>query len=80
MSYHLYVTELRPEVLEKKKVASKNAERREGKPCVYVGQTARTPEERFAQHLAGVRSSRIVREFGVRLRPRFYRNAGPLET
>ena len=80
MAYSVYVIELRPEVLEKKAFAGKNAERREDKPCVYVGQTAKTPEERFAQHLHGVRSSRIVREYGVRLRPRLYANVGPFET
>jgi hypothetical protein len=79
-AYRVYVIELRPEVLERKRVAAENADRREGKPCVYVGQTARTPEERFAQHLAGKRSSRIVREFGVKLKPRLYRNWGPYET
>jgi hypothetical protein len=78
--YSVYVIELRPEVLRKKKVASENADRREDKPCVYVGQTARTPEERFEQHLAGKRSSRIVREFGVQLKPRLHRNWGPYET
>jgi len=78
--YSVYVIELRREVLEKKKVAGKNADRRDDKPCVYVGQTACTPEERLAQHLAGIRSSRIVKEFGVRLRPRLYANVGPFET
>jgi hypothetical protein len=78
--YSVYVIELRREVLEKKKVAGKNEARRDDKPCVYVGQTARTPQERFAQHLAGRRSSRIVREFGVRLRPKLYANVGPFET
>jgi hypothetical protein len=76
----VYVIELSPEALGKKRVADENAGRRADKPCVYVGQTARTPEERFAQHLAGKRSSRIVREFGVRLRPRLYRNWGPYAT
>ena len=79
-AYRVYVIELRPEVLGKKRVADENADQREDKPCVYVGQTARTPEERFAQHLAGKRSSRIVREYGVQLKPRLYRNAGPFAT
>jgi len=79
-AYSVYVIELRPEVLGKKRVADENADRREDKPCVYVGQTARTPEERFAQHLAAKRSSRIVREYGVKLKPRLYRNVGPFAT
>ena len=79
-AYRVYVIELSPEVLDRKRVADENAGRREDKPCVYVGQTARTPEERFAQHKSGKRSSRIVREYGVRLRPRLYRNVGPFAT
>jgi hypothetical protein len=78
--YSVYVIELRSEVLENKKVAEKNADRREDKPCLYVGQTARTPEERFAQHLDGIRYSRIVREYGLRLKPKLYANVGPFET
>ena len=46
--YSVYVIELRREVLEKARFARKNPELRDDKPCVYVGQTARTPEERFA--------------------------------
>ena len=80
MPYSVYVIELRPEAMGKKTFAAKNADRREDKPCLYVGQTARTPEERFAQHLAGTKSSRIVKEYGVRLRPRLYANVGPFET
>ena len=40
----------------------------------------RTPEERFEQHKAGYRSSKWVRRFGVRLRPRLYRNYNPIAT
>lgn len=45
-----------------------------GKGFVYVGQTSRTPEERFEQHKKGKRNKRgplfspIVRRYGVRLR------------
>ena len=80
LPYSVHVLELRRDVLEKKRVAGENPDRREDKPCVYVGQTARTPEERSAQHQNGIRSSRVVREYGVRLRPRLYANGGPFET
>jgi GIY-YIG catalytic domain-containing protein len=43
------------------------------KPAVYVGYSAKSPAERFAQHLRGERASRHVRDHGVRLRPRLYR-------
>jgi predicted GIY-YIG superfamily endonuclease len=66
--YHVYVIELSdgagPRVSPQK-------------PNVYVGQTVRDPQVRFAQHLTGVKASRVVRRFGVRLRPRLYRNYGP---
>ncbi len=49
------------------------------KPAVYVGYSAKTPQERFAQHLRGERASRHVRDHGVRLRPRLYQ-AYPVAT
>ena len=40
---------------------------------VYVGQTGLTPEERFANHKAGLKCGRgWVRDFGVRLLPEVY--------
>ena len=73
--YSVYVIELRPEARIKRGCPPPN-----GRPAVYVGQTADTPEERFAEHLAGYRAARIVRNYGVRLRPRLYRNYGPYPT
>ncbi len=46
-----------------------------GKGYVYVGETSRTPEERFEQHLDGARNKRgplyagVVQKHGVKLRP-----------
>lgn len=54
--------------------------RRKGtqKPAVYVGQSAKSPEERFAQHLRGEKASRVVQDHGVRLRPRLYQSYAPV--
>lgn len=41
-------------------------------PWVYVGSSARSPDERFEQHRRGYRSGRLVRRFGLRLRPDLY--------
>jgi hypothetical protein len=49
-------------------------------PWVYVGQTSATPEERFAQHLAGYKASRWVQHHGVRLRPDLTCAIPPLRT
>jgi len=54
-------------------------------PCtlapVYVGQTAHTPEHRFAQHKSGGRlSASRAHAFGVRLRPDLTSGIGPFAT
>ena len=61
---------------------SDDAGDREGsdKPWVYVGETSLTPEERFAKHRAGHKSSRWVKKYGVRLRPDLYEDQPPLRT
>jgi predicted DNA-binding WGR domain protein len=47
---------------------------------VYVGQSGKTPAERFDQHKAGgLLASRIVRKYGRRLLPALYRNIGPFD-
>lgn len=69
--YHVYVIQLSDEV---------GARRNPDLPCVYVGQSACTPEERFRQHLAGYRASRFVRRYGLFLRPRLYRRYNPMPT
>lgn len=54
-------------------------------PCalapVYVGQTAHTPEHRFAQHKAGGRlAASKPHRFGVRLRYDLMKGIGPFAT
>jgi predicted GIY-YIG superfamily endonuclease len=55
------------------------------KPCalapVYVGQTAHTPEHRFAQHQAGgMLAASTAHRFGVRLRYDLMRGIAPCAT
>ena len=58
-------------VIELDKTAISNP----GKGYVYVGETSRTPEERFKQHRDGARNKHgrlyagVVKQHGVRLRP-----------
>ena len=54
-------------------------------PCalapVYVGQTAHTPEERFAQHKAGgMLAAGKAHRFGIRLRYDLMKGIGPFTT
>ena len=50
----------------------------DGKPGYYVGMTGLTPEERFANHKAGVKAAGIVRRCGERLVPRLYAHLNPM--
>lgn len=86
--YSVYVVEL------SKKVFTENRKFREANPqfngvleCLYVGQTSKTPKERFAQHKSGYRnkkgyklSSNIVEKYGRYLRPSIYNHINPIET
>ncbi len=74
VSYTLYVIELDSGVLASARFRNANPDRREDKPCVYVGSTYHTPDKRFEQHITGYKANRYVRQYGNRLRPRLYRN------
>ncbi|MDE2974588.1 MAG: hypothetical protein OXU64_07710 [Gemmatimonadota bacterium] len=81
---NLYVILLRDEVRRSRKFRKRNPHYRPSrirflrKPCVYVGQTARDPEERFEQHKNGIKASRIARKYGVCLLPRLYEHLNPV--
>lgn len=49
-----------------------------GRWGLYVGQTARDPDERFDQHKAGYKASGVVRRFGVRLLPTIVAHLNPM--
>ena len=53
---------------------------RKGLPWVYVGQTAKTPEERYRQHKAGIKASKWVKNYGVGLNPELMKSHLPLRT
>ncbi len=65
-SYRVYVIELAD-------AAGPGGTRRNpARPCVYVGQSAKSPEDRFAQHKRGERRSRCVERHGLQLLPALY--------
>jgi hypothetical protein len=76
--YHVYVVELDPAVLNLARFRNANPERDMLKPCIYVGMTGLTPEERFAKHKAGIRANAYVQRFGLRLLPKLYAYANPM--
>lgn len=57
-------------VIELERAAGKRRDPRI--PWVYVGSSARAPEERFEQHRHGYKSARLVKRYALRLRPDLY--------
>jgi predicted GIY-YIG superfamily endonuclease len=51
---------------------------RDGKAGYYVGMTGLTPEQRFANHKAGIKSAKVVRKYGERLVPVLYEHLNPM--
>ena len=78
--FYVYVIGLDKEVLNNKKFLERNPNYVEGKPCVYVGQSARPPEERYAQHREGYKANRFARDFGRYLKPRLFEGINPLSS
>lgn len=67
MASHVYVIEL-------DRAAGRRRDPRI--PWVYVGSSARSPERRFEQHRNGYKAARLVKRFGLRLRPDLYEDLG----
>ncbi len=77
-THSVYVVELDSAVLQRRKFLAENPGYVTGKPCVYVGLTGLTPEERLRNHKAGHKASRYVRDFGTRLLPELYEYLNPM--
>lgn len=65
--HNVYVVLLNPAVGKLRKVRAENPKRDPKKPCVYVGMTGLTPEERCANHKAGIKAASVVKRYGIRL-------------
>jgi predicted GIY-YIG superfamily endonuclease len=76
--HNVYVVLLAPAVGKLRKVRAENPKRDPKQPCVYVGLTGLTPEERFANHKAGVKDAYVVKRYGVRLLPELYAHLNPM--
>jgi hypothetical protein len=76
--HNVYVIELDGAVLNHARFRDANPDRDITKPCVYVGCTGLSPEERFAKHKAGIRANSYVQRYGLRLLPRLYAYANPM--
>jgi hypothetical protein len=76
--HNVYVVELDPAVLNSTRFRRANPNRDMLMPCVYVGMTGLTPEQRFARHKAGVQANPYVHRYGLRLLPKLYAYANPM--
>ena len=74
----VYVVLLDRSIRTKQAVRDENRLADGRKRCLYVGQTSKSPEERFADHKRGHKASKWVRDYGIRLLPEFYEKKNPL--
>jgi predicted GIY-YIG superfamily endonuclease len=76
--HYVYVVLLDKAVGRLRRVRLANPARDPKKPCVYVGMTGLTPEERFANHKAGIKASLFAKRYGLRLLPELYAHLNPM--
>ena len=76
--HYVYVIELARAVLYERKFQKANPDYNPERPCVYVGMTGLTPEQRFQNHKQGLKAAGVVRRFGERLVPRLYEHLNPM--
>ncbi|HEX4121409.1 MAG TPA: hypothetical protein VH619_12380 [Verrucomicrobiae bacterium] len=76
--HNVYVVLLDSAVSRNRKVRADNPKRSAKQPCVYVGMTGLTPDERFANHKAGTKAAAVVKRYGLRLLPELYAHLNPM--
>ena len=69
---------LDPAVAKLRKVLATNPGRDPRKPCVYVGMTGLAPEDRLANHKAGIKAAYVVNRYGLRLVPELFAHLNPM--
>ena len=78
LHHNVYVVLFDSAVGKIRKVRVENPHRDPRKPCIYVGMTGLTPEQRFANHKAGIKDSPLVKRYGVRLLPELFSHLNPM--
>jgi hypothetical protein len=76
--HYVYVVLLAPAAGKLRAVRAANPNRDPHRPCVYVGMTGLTPEERFANHKAGIKAASLVKRYGIRLLPELFEHLNPM--
>lgn len=78
LHHNVYVVLLDAAVAVHPSVLRLNPRRDPSKPCVYVGLTGLSVEERFANHQAGHKSAWTVKKYGIRLLPELFEYLNPM--
>jgi hypothetical protein len=76
--HSVYVILLDPSVLRHPSILLLNPNRQATKPCVYVGMTGLSVEQRFENHKKGQKSAWVVKKYGLRLMPELYEFLNPM--
>lgn len=77
-THSVYVVELAEEVRTEPGVLRRHPTADPSLPCVYVGQTGKSPEKRLADHKRGRHASKWVKTWGINLMPELYERFNPL--
>lgn len=77
---NVYVIRLRRAVWKNEpRFRRKNPNRRWWRPCVYVGSTRLTPEQRFRKHLEGGKTAaKYPKRYGVELMDDLFEDLNPV--
>jgi len=76
--HYVYVVLLDARAGKLRAVRAVNPGRDPKMPCVYVGMTGLTPEERLENHKRGIKASAVVTRYGIRLLPELYAHLNPM--
>jgi len=76
--HNVYVVLLDPAAGKIRTVRLANSNRDRKKPCVYVGMTGLSPEERLANHKAGIKAASVVKHYGTGLLRELYEHLNPM--
>ena len=76
--HNVYVILLKPDAARHSKVLQQNPKRDSLRPCVYVGMTGLTVDQRFLNHKNGQKSSWVVKRYGDQLLPELYEHLNPM--
>jgi predicted GIY-YIG superfamily endonuclease len=75
---NVYVIRLDEAVLKNRRFRAANPGYVKGAPCVYVGATGLSPEERFTNHKSGHKANWYAQTYGEALLPELFQHLNPM--